>query len=454
MKYTPEHVWPTFQALFGNWWEEYQHRNPGKHYYVRLYPVLLVLWGYIFQRLNHDHTCDAFVSRLISGEQWHELLPAVDKPRSDNTAAYCKARKRLPYGAAVGALQHVAEETYLQNGEEGLWHGYQVCLIDGSTIRLQSEADLIAYYKQPGGKFGQSHWPRMRVVAAFDLFSGIAVMVEEGAYTIDERALARNLIRRLERATIFVGDRYYGEYRMVQVVTAFNHQAIFRMRAEWVQKWLRASAQPSNDMDICWQPSNACYREKELPGDPIPGRLLYYRIERPGFRPKDLYLFTTLVDRTLFSYQAILEKYGYRWHAELNLRYVKTIMEMENLTAKSVDMVRKELVLGFLAYNLIRILMGLAARQVNISPLRLSFTRCLRRIVDTPDLLLGCESIPNYIDKFTTLLLRLGKCKLPNRVIDRFEPRRVWLKPRQYPYFTKDRLSTCSSDLQRLMAKS
>ena len=308
-KYTPDQVWPTFQTLFGKWWEEYQQRNPGKHYYVRLYPVLLVIWGYIFQRLNHDHTCDAFVSRLISGEQWHELLPAVDKRRSDNTAAYCKARKRLPYGAAVYALQHVAEETYLQNGEDGLWHGYRVCLIDGSTIRLQAEKELIASYKQPGGQFGQSHWPRMRIVVAFDLFTGIAVRVEEGSFAVDERTLARNLIRQLETPVIFVGDRYYGEYRMVQVVTAFKHHAIFRMRADWVQKWLRSGVEPRSDMDICWQPSPAPYREAELPADPIAGRLLSYRIERPGFRPLDLYLFTTLLDRERFSYQAIVDKY-------------------------------------------------------------------------------------------------------------------------------------------------
>ena len=128
-------------------------------------------------------------------------------------------------------------------------------------------------------------------------------------------------------------------------------------------------------------------------------------------------------------------------------------MKMENLTAKSVDIVRKELVMGLLAYNLVRILMNLAARQTGFPPLRLSFSRCLRRVTDALHLLLGHESISGRVNKFTSLLLRLGNCILPDHALFCFEPRRVWLKPRKYPYFTKDRSSTCTSDFQRLVAK-
>jgi hypothetical protein len=36
--------------------------------------------------------------------------------------------------------------------------------------------------------------------------------------------------------------------------------------------------------------------EENLPTPDIEGRLLYLRVEQPGFRPIDLYLFTTLSD--------------------------------------------------------------------------------------------------------------------------------------------------------------
>ena len=38
----------------------------GKRFYERLYTPLIVVWGFIFQRLNPDHTLDAVVSHVSS----------------------------------------------------------------------------------------------------------------------------------------------------------------------------------------------------------------------------------------------------------------------------------------------------------------------------------------------------------------------------------------------------
>ena len=51
-----------------------------------------------------------------------------------------------------------------------------------------------------------------------------------------------------------------------------------------------------------------------------------------------------------------------RWHAELDLRSLKTEMQMEMLRTKSPEMVRKEVAMHLLAYNLIRGIMAEAAR--------------------------------------------------------------------------------------------
>lgn len=38
---------------------QYILRETPQVFYTRLLPPLLVLWGFIFQRLNPDHSCDA-----------------------------------------------------------------------------------------------------------------------------------------------------------------------------------------------------------------------------------------------------------------------------------------------------------------------------------------------------------------------------------------------------------
>ena len=108
--------------------------------------------------------------------------------------------------------------------------------------------------------------------------------------------------------------------------------------------------------------------------------MIYVRLEREGFRPIDLYLFTTLTDRKEFPIPELVTLYGRRWGIELDLRHVKTTLKMERLDGKSVDIVQKELLLGLLAYNLLRGFMAMAALRAQRSPGELSLAQCWRRI--------------------------------------------------------------------------
>lgn len=70
----------------------------GRRFYERLFTPLIMVWGFIYQRLNADHTCDAVVSYVAGGavdhlDDRHEV-PLSQRIKSESTAAYCKGRKR------------------------------------------------------------------------------------------------------------------------------------------------------------------------------------------------------------------------------------------------------------------------------------------------------------------------------------------------------------------------
>ena len=81
------------------------------------------------------------------------------------------------------------------------------------------------------------------------------------------------------------------------------------------------------DHSLSWKASGQTQRQPDLSAEPIPGRLLVVRLQRPGFRSRQLCLFTTLLDRAEYSLEELVKLYGRRWQVELNLRYVKTQME-------------------------------------------------------------------------------------------------------------------------------
>lgn len=407
-----------------------------KHtFYQRVLPPVVVLWGFIYQRLNPDHTCDAAWSYLSSTavrQQFGMTAPPL-RPLSESTSAYCQARERLPVAVAHGVLRATAAALQQELGEHGRWYGYMVNLLDGSTLRLQASQELTEHYGVATNQHGASHWPLLRLVAGFDLYSGVANDIAEGPYRSSEQTLAVSLIRTLGAGYLHVGDCNFGVYHVVQAIHASGSAALLRLTVTHARHLASTSLRDGMDSDIVWSPSRFDQCETDLPTPPIAGRLIYVRLTRPGFRLINLYLLTTLVDREQFAVADLVALYAARWNVELDLRHVKTTLQMEHLDGKSVDIVRKELILGLAAYNLLRGLMGVAAIRAQRSPLELSLAQCWRRTLD------ACRSLPldatpaEIASVLDGLLVRLGRCLLPTRKRERFEPRAVWGRPRVYP---------------------
>lgn len=440
-KYTPNVVFPVFQRYLSQ--ERVTCFLAGLHqrFYQRLFCPWLVIWGFLFQRLNEGHSCDAYVSYLSSDVRgmWRNGQKAM----SENNSAYIQARKRLPRQLARQVLRHTAQVIAGEWGEDGLWQNRQVYLLDGSTLRVPATEELINYYGCPSGGKGASHWPVMRVMVAFHLWSGVVSEVIEGAHDASEYDMAVQLFRAMPGGGVFVGDAMFGIYRMVQVIVDRGQDALLRLQAKDIGRWVDKARLTANaDQDVLWSPSAADHPECGVPIRDIRGRFIYVRIEQPGFRPLPIYLFTTLTDRERYPLEAIVRLYARRWGVELDLRAVKTTLEMEELDGKSLDIVRKELYLGLTAYNLIRALMLEAALHGGCAPLQLSFARCWRRIRDTASSLAGFAPWLDQTDLDRLqdqLLTRLAACRLPNRKKPRFEPRAVWGRPKPFPYLKGSR---------------
>ncbi len=431
-------------------------RETGHRFYQRVLPPILVIWGFIFQRLNPDHSCDAAWSYLSSDAVREQvgLPPLPIEKLSESNSAYCQARQRLPYAVVQGILAATADACRQAVGEASQWHGYRVNLFDGSTLRLFASPELTAHYGSTTNQYGVMHWPLMRLVAGFDLFSGVANGVTEGPFRTSEHALAMELIRRLGAGYVHVGDRNFGIYHLVQVITASQSEAVLRLKTAQARRVAGGPLRPGLDCDVVWTPSLYDLRTADVPAQPIPGRFIYLRVERDGFRPLDLYLFTTLKDRMAFPLSEVAALYGMRWNVELDLRHVKTTLQMEQLAGQSVDIVRKELVLGLTAYNLLRGLMGVAALSAERLPLELSLAQCWRRTQD------ACRSIsatttPAEVERIAErLLIRLGHCVLPKRKRERFEPRMIWGRPQKYPRIKGSREAARTAWMELLKSKS
>lgn len=527
----PAELLPVFKRLLPiNALDEIVQNAP-VNFYQRIFTPLVVLWGAVHQQLGDVHTCDSVLSFLGSGAL-DELdaalraksgsrakVAALSKRVPKQNSSYCQSRQRLPLSVLQGALRLSAASIHhevnrqksvtdaatqaapesTRTGEvartnQGVATDRTVLLIDGSTLLLQSLPALRAHYGCHGNQHGPGHWPVLKVVGAFDLYTGAIVGVTEGTMKESEQVLGAKLIGEIATTPvisaagqepvqgmqdksllieppIYVGDRNFGVYSLVHAAVAHGNDMVVRMTAERFNSCLRRAGkagrlETGSEHVLTWEPSaqdknlltseqiGPVNQEQDTnknvlhipiatpePSRPVRGRFIYWRLERPGYQPVDLHLFTTLLDESRYPAQALVELYGQRWHVELALRYVKDALGLSQLKARTLDTVRKELLAGCLAYNLIRGLMATAAIRAQLRPLDLSFKRCWRRIVDMANTWPPGATIAQTEARMEQLMTIMGYCTLYKSKQQRVQQRAVRKKPCPYPLLIGERES-------------
>ena len=420
-------------------------------FYERLFTPLVTLWYLIFQRLQSDHTLEAVVADAQAGgadslcqRLSHRLLSAA-------TASFSNARQRLPLACLTEVLA-LQVRRLLDLHLPSCWHGLRLCLLDGSTVRLRPYGDIARYYPPHRNQASTpAYWCLMRVVVGFCARTGAALACVVGGVDLSEQALACQLmLHQIGAACLFIGDRNFGVFRIVQCARAAGAHTLVRLTDARARKLLGRALRPG-DHAVDWSPTRQDQRQPDCSAEPVPGRLLVAHVQPRGFRAQTLYLFTTLLNQADYPLAELVGLYGLRWHIELNLRYLKAQMRLVQLECKSADMAQKEWFAGLLAHNLIRAAMLAAALHRGGSPLALSFSSARRHLEHW---LTHLGATGNGQPQWAKMLRLIGQARLPKRPKPRpAEPRAQRHLRQPYPPLIGAR-QMARQKLQTLTAKS
>lgn len=382
-----------------------------KSFYHRLFSPLVTLWYLLFQRLNPDHSLEAALSDARAGGG-NRINPKLSRQLvSGSTASYSDARQRLPWEFLAQALA-LQGRKIIGLSPTTLWHGQPLALLDGSTVRLRPHGRMAKEFPPNRNQHRHPYWCLMRVVVCFCALSGAALDCAIGSLHLSEQVLACRIILDSLVKCLFIGDRNFGVFRVVQAAREAGQQVLLRLTDRRARKLLGRPLRVGQQA-LSWQPTGQDQLQPACSQEPVPGRLLVVRLQRPGFRSQRLCLFTTLPHTPDYSLEELVRLYGLRWHIELNLRYLKAQMDLVQLEAKSADMARKEWLAGLLAYNLIRAAQLCAALQKGISPLTLSFSS-VRRHLECWLRQFGRTQRQACV-QWTKTLQQMGQCLLPRR---------------------------------------
>ena len=385
----------------------------GKRFYQRLFCPIVTLWYLIFQRLQCDHSLDKVLCDARSGGADALRARLSKKLRSIATTSYSNARQRLPLAFLFESLKLQAQRTMALD-PRARWRGLPVCLLDGTTLRLRSYGDIPKHFPPHGNQSkSPAYWCLMRAAVSFCAFTGTAMDCVMAASCVSEQALAcRIILGQAFGSRLFIGDRNFGVFRIVQTALWAGSHTLVRMTQRRARKLLGRPLTLGQHA-VRWSHSRHDQLQPGVPQYPFEGRLLVVDIQRNGFRTQRLFLFTTLAQTDLYPAQELAELYAVRWHIEMNLRYLKTQMHMVQMECKSAEMAKKEWVAGLMACNLVRAAMLCAALHAGVSALSLSFNSSRRHLQNW--LAHWSRSLTQSPRHWETLLALIARARLPKR---------------------------------------
>ena len=406
-------------------------------YRQRLFDPFVTLWAFLSQVLESDKSCHNAVSRVIS----YLVGEKVELPSTDSSA-YCQARSRLPEELLQKLFGKAAQNLSEKVTTKYLWCGRSVKVIDGSSVSMPDTVENQEAYPQPSSQKPGCGFPIAKIGVIFSLATGAAIALAIDVLNTHDLKLARKLYSFLNPLDVLLGDRAFCAYADLVFIRNLGCDAVFRKHQARKTTMRKGKIIGSSDKLVTWYKPKKCPQgltDSEFFSLPstLNVREIYYYIIIPGFRTERVSLITTLLDTTVYPTLEVLKLYGERWNVELNLKHLKTTLGMEVLRCKSPSMVRKELYIYLLAYNLLRSLMWSAGTTYGTPPLRLSLQGTRHHLDNfTPKLLAATSTQRDQI--YCTLLKIIVHKTVPLRP-GRSEPRVRKRRPKSYPLMKQPR---------------
>jgi hypothetical protein len=401
---------------------------------------------FLSQMLSDDHSCDDTVDRLQKFRH-DQGLSSV----SPDTGSYCEARQRLPEALIWDLARRTGRDIHDRSKKSWLFHGRPVKIVDGSTVVMPDTPENQAAYPQPSRQAPGLGFPMARILVIFSLAVGTVLDAAVGPYRgkqTSELALLRQIIGHFQPGDIVLADRFYCSFWLIAALQARGVGVVVRLHQARTADFRRGRRLGREDHMVTWP------RRLEVPSwmdraeyDTMPRELvmreLRIRVRDRTKRVREMVIATTLLDPEIYPADDLRGLFRKRWHAELDLRTLKTVMQMEMLRTKTPVMIRKEIAVYFLAYNLIRGMMAEAARVEEIEPRKISFKGALHTVRAFEEGHL--YEAARIAADLRRLIELIGKKRVGGRP-DRYEPRAVKRRPKPHPLLRMPR-----RDAQRLI---
>jgi len=408
-----------------------------------VYTQAPTLWLLVLQRLGGGLTLDQAVKDLIDNHC--DILPqnrrVTEGKLSENNSAYNKARQRLPLSVIENFSHRVCD--HLARRAEPAFMEYRVFILDGTTVTLPPTPELRKAFPPATNQHGNSVWPVASLLVAHEMQTGCALVPQidpmYGPSNSSEPKQALQAIERLPVNSMVMADSGFGIFSVAYGCQSKNLKFVLRLTKQRYRSHIKKAqlveeGSGYRTYHLIWQPSSKERRNNPWLATDASIEAFIHQVDLENDQTLEL------ITNVEVDGLSVSQLYCRRYDIEFDIRDLKVTMDTENIRAKSVDTVMKELLGSVIAYNLVAQLRKQAAKLIAVEPRRLSFSGVWTTF--QYDLLFNDFSTMEQARlAFHKALVSASGRKLPNRK-----------RPRSYPRVAHTRRQK-STKFQRLQRK-
>ena len=268
-------------------------------------------------------------------------------------SAVVQARQRLGDEAVGHVFKLMAQRAFGDFAFEQ-WCGLNVLAVDGVMFRAQDTDENLTAFGCDRNAKGDNPYPQVRMCSLMETSSHLLLASEFDSRDVGEMSLAQRLIPSVPNNSLTLFDRGYYSLGLLYLWMTKGVNTHWMLPARKDLQYTVKHRLSEHDAVITLKTSPQARKKFDGLPETIDARLTSYKVDG-----KSYHVLSSMVDVLQFPYEEVVDVYVQRWEIELGFREMKQTLNQAKLTlrSKKPEMVRQELWGLLLAYNLIRMIM-------------------------------------------------------------------------------------------------
>lgn len=286
---------------------------------------------------------------------------SLEKNISLNTAAYSKARERVP----MKLVDELFKKSRIEEAQNNYshWNGYKVFIGDGTYIQMQDTKHIRQDYEVLHNDVSSEGYPQGLLEVIIERGTGQVYDYKLTNRHKSELSSFYEMLDRIPPKSLLLLDDLYSCFEILSKCQRLDINLVVPAKRERSYELVEKLGEGDEIIRIS-TPKN---RSKWLDINEKAGKITLRRIECKSPDGENYVLFSFILDKNI-SKDDIQLLYLNRWDIEIGIREVKTIMDINVLRSKTPEMALKELATSLATYNLIRKVIYASIKDLPFSP--------------------------------------------------------------------------------------